>query len=71
MQTTPAPKNEAPIVELAQTLGRPAVHLRKQGCANPRLIVSACNGRHMGMAEVWLGDATEITCKRCRNLVTL
>ncbi len=68
MATETTTRNEVPTVELAQTLGRPAVHVRK---ANGRATVSACNGRTMGLAESWTGPATEVTCQRCRKLVTL
>lgn len=67
METTTV-KNEVPEIQMAQTLGAQAVHVAR---TNHHGVASACNGRQMTMAARWVGGADEVTCKRCRKLVTL
>jgi hypothetical protein len=65
-----SPSNEVPEVTLVSALDRRTVHVGKAG-RFAGSVVTACNGRTMGMGFVSTGPATDVTCKRCWKLVTL
>lgn len=66
--TTTINTTDIPTVALAQALGSNTVHLARTG-AGGRGVFTACTGRHTYGAGS--GPASDITCKRCRKMVTL
>jgi ribosomal protein S27E len=63
---TTTPTTDLPMVTAAQGLGRTVVHL---GHRNRFGAVAECNGRTFA-GVVFSATADEITCRRCRKMVT-